>query len=82
MDRSCPVDSKNLCQSWTERQTDRVYKQSENRTDKLENKIGDIFKSGPNQCHSTGVKKSYFCHIFHLRQKSYGLGGVGSVIIG
>ena len=28
-----------------------------------------IFLSGQNQCHSTGVKKSYFCHIFHLRPK-------------
>ena len=25
MDKSCPKDSKNLWQSWTERQTDRVY---------------------------------------------------------
>ena len=24
-------------------------------------------KSGQNQCHSTGVKKSYFGHTFHLR---------------
>ena len=27
---------------------------------KLENKIGNIFLSGQNQSHSTGVKKSYF----------------------
>ena len=38
-------------------------------TYKLENKISDIFKSGQNQSHSTGIKRSYFCHIFHLRQK-------------
>ena len=25
--------------------------------------------SGQNQCHSTGVKKSYFCHMIHLRPK-------------
>ena len=31
--------------------------------------MGDIFLSGQNQCHITGVKKSYFCHTFHLRPK-------------
>ena len=41
----------------------------EKRTHKLENKIGDKFLSGQNQCHSTRLKKSYFFHIFHLRPK-------------
>ena len=31
--------------------------------------MGDIFFSGQNQCHITKVKKSYFCHTFHLRPK-------------
>ena len=31
--------------------------------------MGDIFLSGQNKCHITGVKKSYFCHTFHLRPK-------------
>ena len=31
------------CQKHGQRQTDRVYKQREKRTDKLEKKIGDIF---------------------------------------
>ena len=31
--------------------------------------MGNIFLSGQNQCHITGVKKSYFCHTFHLRPK-------------
>ena len=35
----------------------------------IKNKTGDIFLSGQNQCHITGVKKSYFCHTFHLRPK-------------
>ena len=35
----------------------------------IENKMGDIFLTGQNQCHITGVKKSYFCHTFHLRPK-------------
>ena len=35
----------------------------------IKNKMGDIFLSGQNQCHITGVKKSYFCHTFHLRPK-------------
>ena len=33
------------------------------------NKIGDIFLLGQNKCISTGVKKSYFGHTFHLRRK-------------
>ena len=33
------------------------------------NKMGDIFLSGQNQCHSTGVKKSNFGHTLHLRPK-------------
>ena len=35
----------------------------------IKNKMGDIFLTGQNQCHITGVKKSYFCHTFHLRSK-------------
>ena len=35
----------------------------------IKNKMVDIFLSGQNQCHITGVKKSYFCHTFHLRPK-------------
>ena len=35
----------------------------------IKNKTGDIFLSGQNQYHITGVKKSYFCHTFHLRPK-------------
>ena len=35
----------------------------------IKNKMGDIFLSGQNKCHITGVKKSYFCHTFHLRPK-------------
>ena len=35
----------------------------------IKNKMGNIFLSGQNQCHITGVKKSYFCHTFHLRPK-------------
>ena len=35
----------------------------------IKNKMGDIFLSGQNQCNITGVKKSYFCHAFHLRPK-------------
>ena len=31
--------------------------------------MGNIFLSGQNQCHVTEVKKSYFCHTFHLRPK-------------
>ena len=41
--------------------------------------MGNILKQlGQNQCHSTRVKKSYFCHIFHLRQKkvAVGVGGL------
>ena len=42
----------------------------------LETKIDNIFLLGQNKCHSTGVKKSYVCHIFHLRpKKSCGWGG-------
>ena len=39
--------------------------------------MGDIFLSWQNQCHITGVKKSYFCHTFHLRPKkvSWWVGG-------
>ena len=41
--------------------------------------MGDIFLSGQNQCHITGVKKSYFCHTFHLRPKKvfWWVGGGG-----
>ena len=41
--------------------------------------MGNIFLSGQNQCHITGVKKSYFCHTFHLRPKkvSWWVGGGG-----
>ena len=35
----------------------------------MKNKMGDIFLLGQNQCHITEVKKSYFCHTFHLRPK-------------
>ena len=35
----------------------------------IKNKMGDIFLSRQNQCHITGVKKSYFCLTFHLRPK-------------
>ena len=31
--------------------------------------MGDMFLLGKNQCHCTGVKKSYFGHTFHLRPK-------------
>ena len=31
----------------------------------IKNKMGDIFLLEQNQCHITGVKKSYFCHSFH-----------------
>ena len=45
----------------------------------IKNKIGDIFLLGQNQCHITGVKKSYFCHTFHLRPKKvfWWVGGGG-----
>ena len=41
--------------------------------------MGDIFLSGQNQCLITGVKKSYFCHTFHLRPKKvfWWVGGGG-----
>ena len=32
-------------------------------------KVGDVCLSEQNQCHSTGVKKSYFGNTFHLRPK-------------
>ena len=31
--------------------------------------MGDIFLTGQNQYHITGLKKSYFCPTFHLRSK-------------
>merc|ERR1711873_189125 len=37
----------------------------------IKNKTGNIFLSGQNQCHITGVKKSYFCHTFHLSPKKF-----------
>ena len=45
----------------------------------MKNKMGDIFLSGQNQCHITRVKKSYFCHTFHLRAKKvfWWVGGGG-----
>ena len=41
--------------------------------------MGNIFKFGQNQCHRTRVKKSYFCHIFHLRPKKVMAGRGGLV---
>ena len=41
--------------------------------------MGNIFLSGQNKCHITKVKKSYFCHTFHLRPKKvfWRVGGGG-----
>ena len=42
-DLTCPNDSKNLCQSQTDRKTDQDSNQSAKKTYRLENKIDDIF---------------------------------------
>ena len=47
----------------------------------MENDMSDIFSLGQNQYHSTGVKKSYFGHTFHLTPKKvfwWVVGGGGS----
>ena len=44
--------------------------------------MGDIFLLGQNQCHITGVKKSYFCHTFHLRPKKVSWWVVVVVVVG
>ena len=47
----------------------------------IKNKLGDIFLSGRNQCHSIGVKKSYFGCTFHLTPKKFSGGGVGWLVV-
>ena len=39
--------------------------------------MGEILLLGQNQGRSTGVKKSYFGHTFHLRPKKFPGGWVG-----
>ena len=63
------------------RKREKPINRLKKRTYKLENKIVDFFYLGQNKCHSTGEKKFYFCHIFHLRPKKLWVGWV-RVIIG
>ena len=69
--------TKKIKQPTKRKQTDKKKKRKKRQTLEKDNlcllisnhkKMGDIFLSGENQCH-TRVKKSYFGHIFYLRPK-------------
>ena len=70
MDRSCLNDSKNI-----DRQTEIINRVKKEHIS-MRTKLVISFNRG--KINAIGVKKSYFCHTFHLRPKKV-IGGGWSV---